>query len=97
MGCQPIWDCEYDLGIAPDEAFSVLEEVFKHKMMVVGWVTNGPAGGNPMITLRGTRRQHVGWLRGFYDPSAEIIKNKALDDDAAWHEYRKILKFKFVA
>ena len=100
MGYQPIYDCEYDLAIGAGEANVVLTEAMKHKMMVCGWVDSGPAGGNPMITLRGTRRQHMAWLRSFYDPDEEIIgsnNGESFDDDAAWHEYKEALNFTFVA
>ena len=100
MAYQPIWDGVYDLAIKYDEIASVLEEVMKHKMVVVGWVTEGPAGGNPMITLRGTRRQHMAWLR-YYDEGQEMIGQKddgvAFDDDEAWHEYREMGFLTFVA
>ena len=97
MGYQPIWDCEYDLTFGADDASVVLTAAMKHKMMVCGWVDSGPAGGNPMITLRGTRRQHMSWLETFYDPGQEIIGSNTIDDDEAWGEYQQVLNFTFVA
>jgi hypothetical protein len=83
MAYQPIFDGAFGVavdienGIAQDLA-KLLESVFARKMMIVGWTTNGPAGSNPEIVIRGTKSQLVAWMIEFYDTS--------WDAESAWSD-----------
>jgi hypothetical protein len=63
------YEADYDFACAVDE--DVLEAVFKHGGLVItGYQREGPGGGNPVLTLRGTVEAHAQWFR-FYDPDAD--------------------------
>lgn len=68
MGYQPIWDAEFELGLTNDgsQHIELLQSIFRHKLMITNYVHVGPGGGNPVITLRGTQRQFLGWLADYY-------------------------------
>lgn len=98
MAYHPIYDGAFDITL--DGLSEVLTEVVKRKMMVTGYVEDGPAGGNPEITIRGTRNQFIAWMREFYDPNEESIGSDdgvSYTDDGAWHAYQEMGFFKFVA
>lgn len=80
MSYQPIYDGEFDV-IAEDrvDLELLLEAVFRHKLMMIGWVTVGPGGGNPMITLRGTKRQFMGWVRDYYND--DLVTEDQTDEE----------------
>lgn len=100
MGYQPIHDGKFDVAIDVNdgaEMLAMLNSVFKHKLMMLGFKVDGPAGGCPEITLRGTRRQFVAWLNDYYDADKNFVGNVDADDDSVWHAYREAGFFTFVA
>jgi hypothetical protein len=102
MGYQPIYEAEFDLAVGEAEDYiDLLESVVRHKMMITGWLTHGPAGGNPMITLRGTRRQFIGWLDDYYDPDGNAVPRHengvTLPDSTVWQSAKELFNFKFIA
>jgi hypothetical protein len=99
MGYQPIYDGEFDIFIddAAVDVIQFLESVTRHKLILTGWVTDGPAGGNPMATLRGTRRQFMGWLNSYYDEARTAFDWVEDNDTQTWANAMATFGFKFVA
>ena len=60
MTNNPIFSRAYDVCLSDDynELASLLTDIVSLKMSIIGWLTRGPAGGNPMITVVGTKNQH---------------------------------------
>lgn len=96
MGYQPIYDGEFDLAVGPDEITDFLESITRHKIVLTGWLTSGPAGGNPLVKLRGTRRQFMGWFNDYYDPEFDAFQRVASDADT-WANALEAYLLVFVA
>lgn len=98
MGYQPIYDGKFDLAInLGDDLVELLNTVAQHKLMVTDWETNGPGGGCPTITLRGTRRQFIGWLNSYYDDKqVDFLRNPNSEADT-WINAVEAYAIKFVA
>lgn len=100
MGYQPIYDGEFDLAITSQngqEMAGLLESVTRHKLFLVNWTTIGPAGGNPVVKLRGTRRQLLGWLNDYYDTSWLDFKRDDTSDAQTWINATEVFNIAFVA
>jgi hypothetical protein len=100
MGYQPIYEGEFDLIVPPDDAeelIDFLESVTSTKLMLMSWVTEGPAGGNPCVTLRGTRRQFITWFNGYYDKDCTDFQRDLKSDINTWENALDAYDIKFVA
>jgi hypothetical protein len=98
MSYQPIYDGEFDVVLSDEQdVYGLLEAVFRHKLIVTGWVTVGPGGGNPSITLRGTRRQFMGWFNDYYDVDGTVFDRTDEGDSNAWANAVDAFSLKFVA
>lgn len=72
MGYQPIWDIEVDYILETDsgkEVTDMLENIFRHKLVLTHFVAHGPGAGSAILTLRGTARQIMHWIKDDYDPT----------------------------
>lgn len=96
MGYQPIYDGEFDYDYNFPTT-QMLEEVFKHKMTVTGFLASGPGGGNPCISLRGTRRQFMAWFNEFYDADHNFFERVENSDAETWENAVEAYGLKFVA
>lgn len=101
MGYQPIYDGEFDLAVdmitGASDVITFLESIDGHKLMLTRWMTAGPGGGNPCVTLRGTRRQFIAWLNEYYDPDHEIFGRDENSEAATWANAIEHLNLRFVA
>ncbi len=91
MGYHPLYDLNVDvaLGGAGDfgrELVELLEVIVKHKLTLIGWQTSGPGGGNPNVTVRGTRKQITAWINEYYDPDDEeyMVDPETRSDADVW-------------
>lgn len=97
MGYQPIYDGEFDIICDDNSLVDVLEQVFKHKMTVTGFLAIGPGGGNPCISLRGTRRQFMAWFNEFLDADHNFFERVENSDAETWENAVEAYGMKFVA
>lgn len=100
MGYQPIYDGEFDLAISPDDGQALtclLESVVKHKLYLINWASVGPAGGCPLVKLRGTRRQLLGWLNDYYDQSMVDFQRDNTSEAQTWANATEVFDISFVA
>jgi hypothetical protein len=86
MGYQPIFDGEFDDSALdldnPKHFRKLLGSLQQHKLVLLKFDQNGTCG--PVVHIRGTRRQIVGWLRTYYcpehaDPEAAFVEFGASD------------------
>jgi hypothetical protein len=84
MAHKPIFEGEFDLAVLEEnyEDFldRLLKSIFAEKLMLVGYRAEGPAGGNPSITIRGTKAQLVGWAWHYYVDT----ENLEADEELLW-------------
>jgi hypothetical protein len=59
------YDEEYDL--TTDAGLDVFTAVFAAGLTVVEYRQDGPGGGNPVITLRGSEEAHAEWMKFYQD------------------------------
>lgn len=84
MAYHPVYDLAFDVAAdaleTADHFAEFLESLSTRKLVLTAYTHVGPGGGNPAITIRGTKNQLVSWARGYYDPD----ELRGRDDRAVW-------------
>jgi len=85
MGYKPIYDGSFDVSL--DEGFTLEDlvlSIVSRGMFITKYVKIGPGGGNPNVTMRGTKTQFVRWYKEVYELDNLDPNIDPNDETAVW-------------
>jgi len=86
IGWTPTYEADYDLCEMDADTLRTFTEA---GLTVIQVVSDGPAGGNPCVTVRGPKAAHLDWISDHYHDGV----SDAMTDEELWAYHQSMRRF----